>query len=141
MTDNSSPCKTHFDISLVAGGDPETCAVRDVLSHLSGKWGTLVLLCLGVKPHRFGALGRAIPQISKRMLTETLRELEQDGFVSRHVFKTRLPAVEYRLTELGQSFVKPLDELVGWAIDNHETIKDARRRYSARDEVASARLP
>lgn len=118
-----------FDIGLIARVDPADCPIRDVLVHIGGKWSTLILFCLGAAPHRFGALGRAIPQISKRMLTETLRELERDGFVSRHVFPTKLPGVEYRITALGRSFLVPLQGVLDWANRHHAEIRLARADY------------
>ena len=116
----------------VEGDDPGNCPVRDVLDHLSGKWSTLLLLALASGPRRFGALRRAVPQISKRMLTQTLRDLERDGFLTRHVFPTKLPSVEYRLTDLGESFLEPLNALLAWVGKQHEQIRHSRTRYDAR---------
>ena len=115
-----------------AGGDPGKCPVRDVLDHLSGKWSTLVLLYLEDGPRRFGALRRGVPQVSKRMLTQTLRDLERDGFLTRHAFPTKLPSVEYRLSALGASFLVPLRTLIVWVEEEHGQIRLARTRYDAR---------
>lgn len=112
--------------------DPAHCPVRDVLDHLSGKWSTLVLLYLEDGPRRFGALLRGVPQISRRMLTQTLRDLERDGFLTRHAFPTRLPSVEYRLSPLGKSFLGPLRVLLVWVETQHGQIRRARARYDAR---------
>ena len=117
-----------------AGNDPGKCPVRDVLDHLSGKWSTLVLLSLAEGPRRFGALRRGVAQISRRMLTQTLRDLERDGFLTRHVFPTKLPSVEYRLSALGESFLGPLRTLLGWVEEQHGQIRRARTRYDARKE-------
>lgn len=111
--------------------DPSHCPVRDVLDHLSGKWSTLVLLYLEDGPRRFGALLRGVPQISKRMLTQTLRDLERDGFLTRHAFPTKLPSVEYRLSPLGKSFLGPLRLLLVWVEEKHAQIRQARARYDA----------
>ena len=116
------------------GDDPGNCPVRDVLDHLSGKWSTLLLLHLEAGPCRFGALRRGVSQISKRMLTQTLRDLERDGFLTRHEFPTKLPSVEYRLTALGESFLGPLHTLQGWVEEQHGEIRRARSRYDARKE-------
>ncbi len=113
------------------GDDPGKCPVRDVLDHLSGKWSTLVLLCLEDGPRRFGALRRGVPQISKRMLTQTLRDLERDGFLERRVFPTKLPGVEYRLSAMGESFLVPLRVLLVWVEKQHPQIRKARRGYDA----------
>ncbi len=117
-----------------AGDDPGKCPVRDVLDHLSGKWSTLLLLALAGGPRRFGALRRAVPQISKRMLTQTLRDLERDGFLTRHAFPTKLPRVEYRLSALGESFLVPLGGLLSWVEKQHGQIRRARVRYDAQEE-------
>ena len=117
-----------------AGIDPGKCPVRDVLDHLAGKWSTLVLLHLEEGPRRFGALRRGVPQISRRMLTQTLRDLERDGFLTRHAFPTKLPSVEYRLSALGESFLVPLRTLLAWVEEQHGQIRRARTRYDARTE-------
>lgn len=116
---------------LTADGDPGNCPVRDVLDHLGGKWSTLLLQALSKGPLRFGALRRAVPQISKRMLTQTLRDLERDGFLTRQVFPTKLPSVEYRLSDLGESFLVPLGALLVWVEKQHGRIRQARSRYDA----------
>ena len=105
------------------------CPVRDVMDQVSGKWASLLLLELIDGPLRFGALRRRIPDISQRMLTQTLRDLQRDGYVSRTVYPTQPPSVEYRLTELGQSFSAPLVALVEWAEQNHQTIRRAREAF------------
>jgi DNA-binding HxlR family transcriptional regulator len=117
------------------GFTPANCPVRDVMDHVSGKWSFLMLLELIDGPLRFGALRRRVPDISQRMLTQTLRDLQRDGYVSRTVYPTQPPSVEYRLTELGQSFSKPLVDLVNWAAENHEMIKQARADFDG--EVAA----
>ncbi|MDC7682252.1 helix-turn-helix domain-containing protein [Asticcacaulis sp. BYS171W] len=114
---------------LNAGFDMANCPVRDVMDHIGGKWSSLMLLTLSTKPHRFGELKRAVPDISQRMLTQTLRDLQRDGYISRHVFPTVPPSVEYRLTELGESIMPPLSALVAWAVDNHPKIVEARKVY------------
>ena len=115
--------------------DPSDCPVRDVLDHLAGKWSTLVLLALEGGPLRFGALGRAVPQVSKRMLTQTLRYLERDGFLTRKAFPTKLPSVEYRLTAMGESFLVPLSTLLVWVEEQHGQIRRERARYDAREQA------
>ena len=115
-----------------ASDDPGKCPVRDVLDQLSSKWSTLVLLYLEAGPGRFGALRRGVPQISKRMLTQTLRDLERDGFLTRHAFPTKLPSVEYRLTPMGESFLAPLHALLVWVEEQHGKIRRARTRYDAK---------
>ena len=120
----------------VDGDDPGKCPVRDVLDHLSGKWNTLVLLFLEEGPQRFGALRRGVPRISRRMLTQTLRDLERDGFLTRHAFPTKLPSVEYRLTPMGESFLVPLRHVLVWVEERHPQIRRARTRYDTQEERA-----
>jgi DNA-binding HxlR family transcriptional regulator len=106
--------------------DWSQCPVRDVLDQISGKWSTLLVMILATRAHRFGELRRAVPDISQRMLTQTLRDLQRDGLISRHVFPTLPPSVEYRLTPLGRSFLRPLIGLVRWSLRNHQAIRAAR---------------
>lgn len=106
--------------------DPENCPVRQVLDHVSAKWPVLILIVLGEKPHRFNELLRALPDISKRMLTQSLRNLERDGIVHRKVFDTKPPSVIYSLTDLGEGFLPHLLSVVDWAEDSMEEIQQAR---------------
>ncbi len=108
--------------------DPQ-CPVRGVLDRIGDKWSTLILVTLAKGPHRFSAVQRAIPDISKRMLTQTFRDLERDGLIGRTVFPTRPPSVEYRLTPLGETILEPLTVLVRWADRSHAAIKNARLAY------------
>jgi DNA-binding HxlR family transcriptional regulator len=107
----------------------ELCPVRGVLDRIGDKWSFLIVSMLAQKPHRFGQLRRAVPDISQRMLTQTLRDLQRDGLVDREVFPTNPPSVEYRLTRLGQSLLQPMDALIGWADKNHGKIKSARAAF------------
>jgi len=108
--------------------DPQ-CPVRDVLDRIGDKWSTLILVTLANGPYRFSAIQRAIPDISKRMLTQTFRDLERDGLIARTVFPTKPPSVEYRLTPLGETILEPLSVLVRWADRSHAAIKNARLAY------------
>lgn len=111
------------------GFDLGNCPVRSVLAHVSAKWTVLVLLQLDTGPKRFNALGRGMPDVSKRMLTQSLRDLERDGLVARQVFDTKPPSVEYRLTPLGESLMQPIAQLVDWAALKHDEIAHARARF------------
>lgn len=112
--------------------DAEKCPIRNVLDRLGDAWSLLVIMRLREEPRRFNALKREIGDISQRMLAVTLRHLERDGLVSRHVFATNPPQVEYALTALGGSLAGPIDVLTDWARENHEAVKQARRGYDAR---------
>lgn len=116
--------------------DAARCPVRDVMDHISSKWTSLLLFALGARPHRFGELKRAVPDISQRMLTQSLRDLQRDGLISRHVFATMPPSVEYRLTPLGESLMPYLHGLAGWANANHAEIRSARVTFEQAMEEA-----
>ncbi|MDE1994228.1 MAG: helix-turn-helix transcriptional regulator [Rhizobiaceae bacterium] len=109
--------------------DFSNCPVRDLISQIGGKWSTLLLEALAQQPYRFGELRRLVPDISQRMLTQTLRDLQRDGYIAREVFPTKPPSVEYRMTDLGRSLYGPLAQLLNWAEDNHEAVRAARARF------------
>lgn len=109
--------------------DGAQCAVRGVLDQIGDKWTTLIVITLAEREHRFSEIHRAVPDISRRMLTQTLRDLERDGLVLRRVFPTKPPSVEYRLTHLGRSLLKPLTALVIWAGESQAQILRARAAY------------
>jgi DNA-binding HxlR family transcriptional regulator len=108
-------------------------AVREVLNRVGDKWSVLVVALLGDGRKRFGELRRAIEGISQRMLTLTLKGLERDGLVTRTVYPTIPPRVEYELTKLGRSLLTPITGLSDWAGRNRERIQAARDRYDAQD--------
>lgn len=116
-----------------AAFDLAQCPVRGILDRLGDKWTTLTLIALTQRPHRFSELQRAIPDISKRMLTQTLRDLERDGMIARQVFPTKPPSVEYSLTALGDSLMEPVRALVMWAESHQAQIQKARSAYDAAD--------
>lgn len=111
--------------------DAARCPVRNVLDRLGDKWTTLIVMALARRPHRFSEIRRAVPDISKRMLTQTLRDLERDGLLSRQVFPTKPPSVEYRLTKLGESLLDPLAALIMWAEAAQGRIGTARAAFDA----------
>ncbi len=111
------------------------CPIRNVLARLCDKWSLLVIYTLdkaGVNPMRFKELQRAIPDISQKMLTVTLRTLEDDGYVTRTVFPEIPPRVEYALTSRARSLLPHVDALTAWALENRDAImKDRRRNLKA----------
>ena|SRR5205823_14447311 len=120
--------------SLIPGNlhAAEDCrAVSEVLARVGDKWTVLVVSTLGDGPKRFNELRRALGSISQRMLTLTLRGLERDGLVTRTIFPTIPPRVEYELTRLGRSLLEPVSSLGLWARQNRSAIADARRRFDA----------
>ena len=118
------------------GLNAERCPIRNVLDKLGDKWTTLVLLAMAGKVRRFSALHKAVPDISKRMLTQTLRQLERDGFIVREVFPTKPPSVEYSLSERGVSILEPIAQLVKWAEENFEGIIRSRKHFDSQSTQA-----
>lgn len=117
------------------------CPIRNVLARLCDKWSLLVIYTLdkaGVNPMRFKELQRAIPDISQKMLTVTLRTLEDDGYVTRTVFPEIPPRVEYALTSRARSLLPHVDALTAWALENRDDImKDRRRNLKAHAQKGS----
>lgn len=105
--------------------------MRDVLDCIGDRWSLLALLALKHGTLRFTELKRAIGDISQRMLAQTLRSLEEDGYVRRTVYPTAPPKVEYQLTELGKSLLTKVEPLVVWADENHARVRRARNVYKA----------
>lgn len=97
---------------------PAACPSRTVLDHVTSKWGVLVLLALSREPHRWGELRRGIEGISEKMLAQTLRTLERDGFVLREVRAVIPPRVDYSLTARGQELTAHLLPLMSWIDGN-----------------------
>ncbi|GLX79707.1 MarR family transcriptional regulator [Thalassotalea insulae] len=107
----------------------EECPIRNVITQIGDKWSMLILFALVDGADRFNSLKSRIVGISQRMLTQTLRDLEREGYVKRTVFPEVPARVEYELTTMGLGIVKPLYQLVTWASENHEEIKRSRREY------------
>lgn len=108
--------------------------MSEVLARVGDKWTVLVVGTLGDGPKRFNELRRALGSISQRMLTLTLRALERDGLVTRTVFATIPPRVDYELTRLGHSLLDPVSGLSLWARKNRSAIEAARRQFDAAQE-------
>ncbi len=120
----------------ISGHNLGDCPGRQVLDQIGDKWSTLMLLTLSEKPYRFGELRRLIPDISQRMLTQTLRDLQRNGLISRTVFPTQPPSVEYRLTPLGASLMEPVGALVRWAEAHYARILSAREFFDKKADAA-----
>ena len=103
--------------------------VGTVLSRIGNKWTIFVVMMLTDGPRRFNELKRLVGGVSQRMLTFTLRGLERDGLVSRTVYPTVPPRVEYALTDLGRSLQDPVQALGAWAFSNLPAIQEARTRF------------
>jgi len=111
-------------------------AVNGVLARVGDKWSVLIIMLLGDGPKRFNEIKRLIDGISQRMLTLTLRGLERDGLVTRTVFPTIPPRVDYELTDLGRGLSRPVIALGEWAKAHQTEIEIARSRFDARQEAA-----
>jgi DNA-binding HxlR family transcriptional regulator len=122
--------ETTWDVYLRA------CPCRDVLDLVANKWTALVIGKLAQRPHRFGELRREVAGITPKVLTQNLRNLERDGLITRTVYPTTPPSVEYALTPLGESISAHLIALNNWTSANFDEIKRARAAYDAATEAA-----
>ena len=119
---------------------PDSCRpVTEILNRIGDKWSVGVVRHLGVRKMRFTELRQALDGISQKMLTATLRGLERDGFVTRTVFPTIPPRVEYELTELGEDLWKPVAALGEWAHRNRCRVEAARKAFDQRAELLSGK--
>ncbi|GHE06155.1 winged helix-turn-helix transcriptional regulator [Streptomyces alanosinicus] len=108
------------------------CPSRQILDVLANKWTMLVMGALSGGPMRFGELRRRLDGITQKMLTQTLRTLERDGLVTRTVYPTIPPKVEYAATELGESVTALMHAIRAWSEENINAVLDARDTYDAR---------
>jgi DNA-binding HxlR family transcriptional regulator len=111
------------------GGDHGRCPIRGVLDCIGDRWSVLALAALSRGTLRFTEVRRALGDVSQRVLAQTLRKLERDGYVTRKVYPTVPPKVEYALTPLGDSLVAQLAGLVEWAKENGPRVLQARDAY------------
>jgi DNA-binding HxlR family transcriptional regulator len=115
---------------------PSDCrTVSEILARIGDKWSVLVIMSLSQGPQRFGELRDKIGGISQKMLTTTLRGLERDGLVTRTLFPTIPPRVDYALTDLGRDLTKPVIALGNWARENQPLIAAARAAFDARQKA------
>jgi DNA-binding HxlR family transcriptional regulator len=119
-------------VTVLDKKDAANCPYRDVIDRLGDKWSLLVLAVLEQNPTRFNELKRTIGDISQKVLTKTLRELEADGYITRTVYDESPPKVVYRLSKMGLNVLVPINQLVGWAEENHEAIRNNRAQYEKR---------
>ncbi|MEO0369221.1 MAG: helix-turn-helix domain-containing protein [Pseudomonadota bacterium] len=110
----------------------ENCPIRNVVAQIGDKWSALILFALVDGADRFNSIKSRVVGISQRMLTQTLRDLEREGYVSRTVYAEVPVKVEYALTDMGQGLIKPLYQLVAWADQNHAEIRLNRDAYDQR---------
>lgn len=115
--------------------------ISGMLARISDKWTLLVVRVLGGGPCRFNALRREVGEISQKVLASTLRDLEENGFVSRTVTPATPPQVEYALTDFGRDFLRPVKALATWVIANSARLDAARADYADRRRGAAAKRP
>ena len=118
--------------------NPVCRTISTLLSRIGDKWTVLVVSSLGGGSKRFNELRREIPSVSQRMLTLTLRNLERDGLVKRTVTPTIPPRVDYELTDMGHSLLKPVTALADWALQHVEQIHAAQSRFDAAQDAREA---
>jgi len=118
--------------------NPVCRTISTLLSRIGDKWTVLVVTSLGGGSRRFNELRREIPSVSQRMLTLTLRNLERDGLVRRTVTPTIPPRVDYELTDMGHSLLKPVTALADWALQHVEQIHAAQSRFDAVQDAREA---
>ena len=124
-----------MDRTMISDAHDPQCPIRNILARLGDKWSLLVLYTLSQKERmRFGDLRRAVPDISQKMLTVTLRTLEEDGFVTRTIYPEVPPRVEYALTARAFSLLPHIQSLVAWAKENMEPIIRDRKKAAGRAE-------
>jgi DNA-binding HxlR family transcriptional regulator len=112
----------------------QTSDVRQILDLIADKWTALIILALSRGTKRYSELHRTIGGVSQKMLTQTLRGLESNGLVNRKVYPTVPPMVEYSLTPLGESLVKPLKTLCDWASEHMNEVAEARKKQLMKKE-------
>ncbi|GAA0235544.1 helix-turn-helix domain-containing protein [Cryptosporangium japonicum] len=143
MEDGTSPtpgycADTDADYDVAQWDAREGCEVRQILDRVADKWSLLVIALLERRTLRFTELRREIDGVSQRMLARTLRHLERDGLVSRTVYATVPPRVEYRLTDLGGTLHETIKSLVTWTEAHQSEIAGARAAYDRRAAAEQA---
>ncbi|QQN89044.1 winged helix-turn-helix transcriptional regulator [Acinetobacter variabilis] len=106
------------------------CPSREILEHLTNKWSVLVLRCLSEGVHRFSELKQRIEGVSEKMLAQTLKMLEQDGFILRTVYPVAPPKVEYQLTITGSQAAEKINYLIGWVERSLPEILENKERVT-----------
>jgi DNA-binding HxlR family transcriptional regulator len=116
-------------ITVTTEEESGLCPVRTILGTVTGKWSSLILLSLEDGPRRFSAIKRVIGDITQRVLTENLRALERDGYLTREVISGPPVEVHYALTPMGSDLVARFIPLVTWAAEHYDAVQASRRRF------------
>lgn len=120
----------------ISPNNEQCLPMRQALDRVGDKWSVLVVAMLGGGPKRFSELRRLIEGVSQRMLTLTLRGLERDGLVTRTVYPTVPPRVDYALTPAGRTLLVPVRALAAWAFENWPAVQAAQKRFDAKSAAA-----
>jgi DNA-binding HxlR family transcriptional regulator len=128
---------THRSVRKIAASNDNCQAVAETLDRIGDKWTVLVVGTLQQGPLRYNEIRRAIEGISQRMLTLTLKGLERDGLVTRTMYPTIPPRVDYELTELGRNLMVPLRSLYDWAVKHRAAMLAARTKFAERERLAA----
>ena len=118
-----------FPIGVESKAQARNCPIRSVMSNISGKWRVIIVLALEDEPKRFGELKRCIGDVTQRVLTENLRALQRDGYLTRTVDPGPPIAVTYELTPLGHDLMDMMKPLVIWSNDHMDQVQVARLEY------------
>lgn len=120
-------------VTALTKEEVDGCPIRQVLSQVTGKWQMLIVLALEEDGLRFGALRREIGDVTQRVLTENLRKMERDGYLSRTVAAGPPVSVTYALTDLGVELLSHIKPMVSWAADRHGAIDQNRKSFMSEE--------
>jgi DNA-binding HxlR family transcriptional regulator len=130
---------THTAVRVAEHGHAGCRATTETLARIGDKWTVMVVGTLSKGPIRYNQIRRVVEGISQRMLTLTLKSLEQDGLVSRTVYPTIPPRVEYELTDLGRTLIVPLRAVHDWAVEHQPAMLAAREKFAERQRQGASR--
>ncbi|MGH6751271.1 MAG: winged helix-turn-helix transcriptional regulator [Bradyrhizobium sp.] len=130
---------TNKPVRVIYPSLADSRAVVETLARIGDKWTVMVISALWQGPLRYNEIQRVVDGISQRMLTLTLKGLEQDGLVKRTLFPTIPPRVDYELTELGRKLIVPLHALYEWTVEHLPAISEARAKFAGKDREAASR--
>lgn len=136
MQEGTETSSGHLADTLSGDVYAAACPTRQLLDRIADKWTVLLLTTLDAGPMRFNALKRRIEGVSQKMLSQTLKQMERDGLVSRSVEATVPVTVSYAITPLGETLVEALQTVVDWAESRMPEVTSARQAYDARNRVA-----
>lgn len=132
---------TNTAVRAAEHGHTECRATTETLARIGDKWTVLVVGVLSLGPMRYNQIRRTVEGISQRMLTLTLKRLEQDGLANRTVYPTIPPRVDYELTELGRTLIVPLRAVHAWTVEHRPAILAAREKFAEKERQASFTTP